>query len=401
MRERHSRKVARFTESVIREMSRLAAHCGAINLAQGFPDFPGPEEIKRAACEAILADINQYAITWGAKKFRDAVAARYRNLWNLPVDPERDLTVCCGSTEAMIASCLALIDPGDEVVIFEPFYENYGPDVILCGAVPRFVPLRFPDWTFDRDQLAAAFNDKTRAIIINTPNNPTGKVYTRDELEHIARLCRHWDVVAITDEIYDHIVYDDCEHVLMCQMPGMWERTVTINSVSKTYSLTGWRIGYAVAAEPLSAAIRKVHDFLTVGAAAPLQEGAVVGLQLPQEYYRRLAQEYQSRRDFLWTTLQGAGFKGRRPQGAYYIMSDISAFEYPDDVRFVRYLMEEIGVAAVPGSSFFFDSRDGRRFVRFCFCKKDETLKAAAVRMSRLQAAQDRDSVERPVSNVE
>lgn len=386
MHFRVSRKASQFTESVIREMTRLADQCGAINLAQGFPDFPAPEEIKDAACRAILADVNQYALTWGAKTLRDAIAGKYQKFWNLSLDPEKEITVCCGSTEAMIATCLAVIDPGDEVVIFEPFYENYGPDVILSGAVPRFVSLRYPDWSFDRQQLAAAFNNRTRAIIINTPNNPTGKVFSREELECIAQLCQKWGALAITDEIYEHIVYDGEEHVLMCQLPGMRERTITINGISKTYSLTGWRIGYAFAVEPLSGAIRKVHDFLTVGAAAPLQEAAALGLQLPKQYYQRLARQYQRRRDFLYAALQKVGLSSALPQGAYYIMSDITAFNYPDDAQFVRYLTEAIGVAAVPGSSFFSEPQDGRRFVRFCFCKKDETLQSACERLSQLLA---------------
>jgi aminotransferase len=386
MRPHISSKAAQFTESVIREMTRLAGKHGAINLAQGFPDFPAPDEIKEAACQAIRSDINQYAITWGAKRLREAIAKKFLDFWDFPIDPEKELTVCCGSTEAMIASCLAVINPGDEVVIFEPFYENYGPDVILSGAVPRFVPLRYPDWSFDRDQLAASFNNQTRAVIINTPNNPTGKVFSREELEFIGELCQKWDVLAITDEIYEHIVYDGFEHVMMCRLPGMRERTITINGISKTYSLTGWRIGYAIAPEALSGAVRKVHDFLTVGAAAPLQEAAVTALQMPRAYYQRLAQEYQRRRDRLYSSLEDAGLKSVLPRGAYYIMSDISAFGYADDVKFVRYLIEEIKVAAVPGSSFFFDPRNGRDFIRFCFCKKDETLQAAAERLARLSA---------------
>ncbi|MBI4454444.1 MAG: aminotransferase class I/II-fold pyridoxal phosphate-dependent enzyme [Acidobacteria bacterium] len=379
-----SKKAAHFTESVIREMTRLADRCGAINLAQGFPDFPAPEAMKEAACRAIRADMNQYAITWGAKKLRDAIATKYQNFWNLSVDAEKEITICCGSTEAMIASCLAVIDPGDEVVIFEPFYENYGPDVILSGAAPRFVSLYYPDWSFDPEQLEAAFNNRTRAIIVNTPNNPTGKVFSRAELEFIAQLCQKWDALAITDEIYEHIIYDGLEHTLMCQLPGMRERTITINGISKTYSLTGWRIGYAIASETLTNAIRKVHDFLTVGAAAPLQEAAVVGLQMPKGYYVHLSLEYQRKRDFLYSVLGNVGLRSALPRGAYYIMSDISPFEYPDDVQFVGYLTQEVGVAAVPGSSFFFDPSKGRHFIRFCFCKKDETLALARDRLSRL-----------------
>lgn len=395
MRTCGSRKVAHFTESVIREMSRLAAKHGAVNLAQGFPDFPAPELIKEAACRAIRDDINQYAVTWGSGKLRDAVAWKYDQFWNLSLDPEKEITICCGSTEAMIATCLGLIDPGDEVVIFEPYYENYGPDVILSGAIPRFVPLSYPDWSFDPDQLAAAFGPRTRAVIINTPNNPTGKVFSRAELELIAALCLKWDALAITDEIYEHILYDGRKHCLMCQLPGMRERTVTINSISKTYSLTGWRIGFVVAHEKLSDPIRKVHDFLTVGAAAPLQEAAVVGLLLPEEYYRQLALNYQHRRDFLHDALEAAGLESLRPEGAYYIMSDISRLGYADDVEFVRYLNEKVGVAAVPGSSFFADPLRGRRFVRFCFCKREETLKLAAERLRLLGTSETSGSASR------
>ena len=385
MEPRVSFKTSQFTESVIREMSRLAEQHGAVNLAQGFPDFPAPADIKEAARRAIAEDINQYAITWGARKMRAAVARKYSEHWGLNVDPEREVTICCGSTEAMIASCLALLDPGDEVVIFEPFYENYGPDIILSGAVPRRVPLHYPDWSFDPQQLAAAFTPRTRAIIVNTPNNPTGKVFTAEELECIAALCIRWNAVAITDEIYEHMVYDGGRHHLMCLIPGMRERTVTINSISKTYSLTGWRVGYTVACERLSRAIRKVHDFLTVGAAAPLQEAAVCGLEFSEDYYRELLASYQHRRDLLYETLQRAGFRGARPQGAYYIMSDISGVWDGDDCSFVRWLIEDAGVAAVPGSSFYAEPVRGSKFVRVCFCKKEETLRLAGERLQKLE----------------
>jgi len=306
-----SAKARQFTESVIREMTRLAAQHHAVNLAQGFPDFPAPSEIKEAAVEAVRADINQYAITWGAKGFRDAIAKRYRTAYGMTVDPETNLTVTCGSTEAMMSTMLALVDPGDEVVVFEPFYENYGPDAILSGAVPRYVQLHEPDWRIDESELERAFNDKTRAIIINTPNNPTGKVYSRDELEAITALCQKWDVVAVTDEIYESIIYGGVEHIPIATLDGMSERTVTINSLSKTYSLTGWRVGWAVASEVLSGAIRKVHDFLTVGAAAPLQEAAAVALGLPESYYEKLARDYEERRDVLLGGLGRAGFPHR------------------------------------------------------------------------------------------
>jgi aminotransferase len=379
-----SRKAASFTESVIREMTRLCQLHGGINLAQGFPDFPAPEAIKEAAVRAIRADVNQYAITWGAKSLRDAIARKYDRLYGMAVDPERDVVVCCGSTEAMIASLLAVVDPGDEVVVFEPFYENYGPDAVLSGAAPRYVRLHEPDWRLDPDELASAFNERTRAVIINTPNNPTGKVFTPDELSHIAALCRKWNVIAITDEIYEHIVYQG-EHVPIASLEGMGERTVTINSLSKTYSLTGWRVGWAVAPSALSDAIRKVHDFLTVGAAAPLQEAAVVALALPEEYYRQLAIDYRRRRDVLLPALERAGFACFEPNGAYYIMTDISGFGFSDDTAFARFLIEAIGVAAVPGSSFYHRPSDGSQKLRFTFCKREETLLAAAERLASLK----------------
>jgi aminotransferase len=371
-------------------MTRLANAHGAVNLSQGFPDFPAPEPIKAAACDAIRADVNQYAVTWGAKPLRDAIAADASRRSGRPVDPDREITVCCGSTEAMIATMMAIVDPGDEVIIFEPFYENYGPDAILSGATPRFVALRPVrtstgwDWRFDSAELAAAFSDRTRAIVINTPNNPTGKVFSRSELQDIARLCQQWDVVAITDEIYEHILYDGAEHIHLAGLPGMAERTVTINSVSKTFSVTGWRVGWTIAPPDLTGAIRKVHDFLTVGAAAPLQSAAAAALSLPGDYYVDLAARYRARRDRLAAILEGAGFVCYRPRGAYYIMTDISAFGFDDDVTFARYLVTDVGVASVPGSSFYRDAASGRTSVRFCFCKKDETLDAAAARLTRL-----------------
>lgn len=387
MRKFTSHKADHFTESVIREMTRLAHRYQAINLAQGFPDFPAPAEIKRAAMEAIAADINQYAITWGAKTFRDALAEKVKWYLGLEIDPETEITVTCGSTEAMIAAMMAVVNPGDEVIIFEPFYENYGPDAILSGATPRFVTLHPPDWTFDPDELKAAFNRRTKAIILNTPNNPTGKVFTRQELEFIAELCIHWDVIAITDEIYEHILYDGAEHVAIATLPGMRERTVTINGLSKTYSVTGWRVGYAIAPWEITSAIRKVHDFLTVGAAAPLQEAGAVAMRMPPSYYRQLAAQYAERREVLWRALVETGFKPYRPRGAYYIIAEIDEFGFPDDVAFAEYLVKEIGVAVVPGSSFYQHPEKGRRQVRFSFSKKVETLQEAARRLRRLTAS--------------
>lgn len=391
MTEPHSRplasaKASSFTESVIREMTRFAVQHDAVNLAQGFPDFAAPSEIKEAAVEAVRADVNQYAITWGAKPFRDAIAERYRARYSMSLDPETQLTVTCGSTEAMMSTMLALVDPGDEVIVFEPFYENYGPDAILSGAVPRYVRLHEPDWSIDESELEAAFNDKTRAIIINTPNNPTGKVYSRDELEAIASLCQRWNVIAITDEIYEYILYGGADHIPMATLDGMSERTVTINSLSKTYSVTGWRVGWAIASRELTGAIRKVHDFLTVGAAAPLQAAAAVALGLPEAYYDELARDYEARRDILLESLSDAGFRCYTPGGAYYIMTDIASFGFSDDVAFARHLIESVGVAAVPGSSFYHRSEDGRQKLRFTFCKTKETLDEAAARLGKLKA---------------
>ncbi|HKV04603.1 MAG TPA: aminotransferase class I/II-fold pyridoxal phosphate-dependent enzyme [Candidatus Acidoferrales bacterium] len=368
-------------------MTRLALRHNAVNLSQGFPDFPAPAEIKRAAKEAIDADINQYAITWGAKRFRDAIAESFQRTQGVRVDPESEITVCCGSTEAMISSMMAIINPGDEVVVFEPFYENYGPDAILSGATPRFVKLRPPDWTFDPDELAAAFGPATKAIILNTPNNPTGKVFERAEFECIRDLCVRWNAFAITDEIYEHMLYDGARHISLAAIDGMRDRTITINALSKTYSVTGWRVGWAIAPTEVTGAIRKVHDFVTVGAAAPLQEAGAAALQLPASYYATLAREYAARRDRLMGILTGAGFRCFKPRGAYYIMTDISAFGFPDDVAFAKYLVTEIGVAAVPGSSFYRNPTDGRTHLRFTFCKREATFQAAAERLAKLHPA--------------
>ncbi|HXO04089.1 MAG TPA: aminotransferase class I/II-fold pyridoxal phosphate-dependent enzyme, partial [Candidatus Sulfotelmatobacter sp.] len=351
-------KTTQFTESVIREMTRLAIQYKAVNLSQGFPDFPAPIEIKRAAQEAIAADINQYAITWGSKNLRNAIAEKFSRMNGMSIDPEREITVCCGSTEAMMSAMMAIINPGDEVVVFEPFYENYGPDAILSGAQPRFVKLHPPDWKFDPQELAAAFGPKTKAIILNTPNNPTGKVFERAELEQIRDLCVRWNAFAITDEIYEHMLYDRAKHISMATLDGMRDRTITINALSKTYSVTGWRVGWAIAPPEPTSSIRKVHDFLTVGAAAPLQEAGAAALHFPQDYYDTLAREYTERRDRLLGILTGAGFRCFKPRGAYYIMTDISGFGFPDDVAFAKYLVREIGVAAVPGSSFYRNPSD-------------------------------------------
>ncbi|MCA1578448.1 MAG: aminotransferase class I/II-fold pyridoxal phosphate-dependent enzyme [Acidobacteria bacterium] len=390
-KSRHvSQKASSFTESVIREMTREALKHGAVNLSQGFPDFSAPEDIKRKAMEAIAADVNQYAITWGSKDFRDAIARKTRSYLGLEIDPETEITVTCGSTEGMIAAMMATVDPGEEVIVFEPFYENYAPDAILSDARPRHVPLRAPDWSFDREELRRTFNEKTKAIILCNPNNPTGKVFTQDEMEFIAGLCQEFDALCFTDEIYEHILYPrggaDIRHISMAQIDGMRDRTVVVNSMSKTYSVTGWRVGYCIAPPEITSAIRKVHDFLTVGAAAPLQAAGAYALSLPQQYYDTLQTDYRARRDLLLPTLEAAGFKTFVPDGAYYIMTDISTFGFTDDVEFTKHLIREIGVACVPGSSFYSEPSLGQQQVRFCFCKKDETLHAAAERLSKLKS---------------
>jgi aminotransferase len=385
-----SDKAALFTESVIREMTRQALLHGAVNLSQGFPDFAAPTEIKKAAQDAIGADFNQYAITWGAKNLRQAIARQTQVWQGIEVDPERQITVCCGSTEAMISTLMAVCNAGDEVIIFEPYYENYGPDSVLSGAKPVFVKLHPPhdgtgEWTFVAAELRAAFHSKTKAIIVNTPNNPTGKVFTLHELELIRDLCVEHNVLAITDEIYEHILYDGARHISLARLEGMKERTVTINGLSKTYSVTGWRVGWTIAPPDITSAIRKVHDFLTVGAPAPLQEAGAVALGLPPSYYQSLAANYRARRDRLMPVLRDAGFRCFSPRGAYYIMTDISGFAYANDIEFTRFLVKKIGVAAVPGSSFYRNPQDGAQQVRFAFCKKDETLDEAAKRLRKLR----------------
>ena len=401
-KQRVSHKAASFTESVIREMSREAAKYGAVNLGQGFPDWPAPADIKQKAKDAIDADHNQYAITWGVKSFRDAIAAKTKWFLGMDIDPESEITVTCCSTEGMIAAAMATIDPGEEAVIFDPYYENYMPDAIISGARPRFVPLyrNHDGFYFDRDELRAAFNEKTKAIIICNPNNPTGKVFTRDEMEYIAGLCKEFDALCFTDEIYEHIIYDgkvgtdgshgsypssSGRHICMATLDGMRERTVVVNSLSKTYSVTGWRVGYCIAPPDITQAIRKVHDFLTVGAANPLQHAGAYALSLPPSYYDELQHEYQRKRDFIVPVLREAGFKCDSPDGAYYVMTDISDFGFANDIEFTKHLIREIGVAVVPGSSFYENREMGSQMVRFCFCKLDETLEAAAENLRKLR----------------
>ena len=407
-KNRISKKAASFTESVIREMSREAAKYGAVNLGQGFPDFAAPEDIKRKAEQAIADDFNQYAITWGTKDFRDAIAEKTKWFLGLDVDTETETTVTCGSTEGMIAAMMATVDEGEEVVVFEPFYENYAPDAILSDAKPRHVPLYQTEngWHFENDELRAAFNEKTKAIILCNPNNPTGKVFTMEEMQFIADLCKEFDALCFTDEIYEHIIYgmengkrkmeneeiqnpkskiQNRAHISMAQLDGMRERTVVVNSMSKTYSVTGWRVGWCIAPPDISSAIRKVHDFLTVGAAHPLQQAGAYALSLPNSYYDEMQKEYQARRDFIIPVLQDVGLKCEMPEGAYYVMTDISDFGFADDIEFTKHLIREIGVAVVPGSSFYHDKNLGKQKVRFCFCKKQETLEAAAERLQKLK----------------
>jgi aspartate/methionine/tyrosine aminotransferase len=379
---RTARRTETFTESVIREMTRVAREHDAINLAQGFPDFPAPEILKEAACRAIRDDVNQYAVTWGAPALREALEEKYRRFYGMEVEGDREITVTCGATEAMAAVLLALVDPGDEIVIPEPFYENYGPDAILCGATPVHVTLEAPDFRLDPEMIARHITPRTRAIILNTPNNPTGRVFTAEEMEGIAHLCRTHDLLAITDEIYEHIHYRG-EHRPMATLEGMRERTVTVSGFSKTFSVTGWRVGTVIAPPALTDAIRKVHDFLTVGAPAPLQEACAVALAtLGPEYYDGLRSDYEARGEVLHRALTESGFGCTRPEGAYYIMADISGLTEMDDDAFARWLAREVGVAPVPGSSFFQDPADGRHLVRFAFCKRIETLEAAGERLA-------------------
>jgi aspartate/methionine/tyrosine aminotransferase len=378
-----ARRTATFSESVIREMTRVAHQYGAINLAQGFPDFPMPEPMKAAACAAIQGDVNQYAITWGSPSLRLAIAEKYRRWYDMPVDSEQEVTVTCGATEAMAATFLALVDPGDEVIVFEPFYENYGPDTILAEARPVFVPLEPPDWRLDPGRLRAAFSDRTKAIVLNTPHNPTGRVFTREEISLVAELCIAHDAWAITDEIYEHIRYAGNHHPI-ATWPGMRERTVTISGLSKTFSCTGWRLGYAVAPARETTAIRKVHDFLTVGAPAPLQAAGAVGMAFDADYYNHLALEYRERRDLLCGALADVGFTFSVPEGAYYVLADYSAMSDSDDVAFSRWLASEVGIATVPGSSFYHDRTAPRRVVRFVFCKRRETIELAIERLAKV-----------------
>ena len=381
---RSARRVTAFADSVFGEMTRLAKLHKAVNLSQGFPDFEAPAAIKAAAATAISRDQNQYAPPYGTPGLCEAIARDFTGRHGVPVVADEQVTVCCGSTEAMMAVMLACVDPGDEVIVFEPFYENYGPDAILAGATPRFVRLRAPDWAFDPDELTAAFSNRTRAIVINSPNNPTGKVFTRAELEIIAGLCQRWDAIAISDEIYEHIVFDGGTHVPIASLPGMAERTVTTSGLSKTFSVTGWRIGWAIAPAALTGGIRKIHDFLTVAAPTPFQEAGAVALAMPDQVFTTLAADYQSKRDLLLGILERQGFTCYKPAGAYYLMADVSRFGFDNDADFAQYLIRDIGVATIPGSSFYIDPSAAPQTVRFCFSKRDETLHEAGRRLARL-----------------
>ena len=376
-------RLEKFTESVIRDMTRVAMKHGAINLSQGFPDFDPPGEIVAAARRALDGDYHQYAITWGAPEFRQALAEKQRRFMGIDIDADSNIVVTCGATEAMMVAMMTVCDPGDKVIIFSPFYENYGADTILTGAQPIYVELRPPDFSFDPDELRAAFEQDVKAIMVCNPSNPSGKVFTREELQFIADLAQEFDTYVITDEVYEHIVYTPYEHVYMAGLSGMQERTISCSALSKTYAITGWRLGYVIAAANVIQGARKVHDFLTVGAAHPLQIAAVTGLRFPDSYYEQLRTEYTARKDCFLSYLDRVALPYVEPQGAYYVMVDISDFDYSDDHAFCHWLAEEIGVAAVPGSSFFAEPVD--HLIRFHFAKKVETLEAAGERLLRLR----------------
>ena len=381
---RSARRVSAFADSVFGEMSRLANLHGAVNLSQGFPDFEAPAAIKDAACAAISRDQNQYAPPYGTRELCEAIAGDFTRRHGVPIVADAQVTVCCGSTEAMMAVMLSCLDPGDEVIVFEPFYENYGPGAIVSGATPRFVRLREPDWSIDPAELAAAFSNRTRAIVINSPNNPPGKVFSREELQVIAALCQRWDAIAISDEIYEHIMFDGRPHIPIASLPGMAERTVTTSGLSTTFSVTGWRVGWAIAPASLTAGIRKIHDFLTVAAPTPFQDAGAVALAMGDEFYAALAAGYQAKRDLLLDILERQGFTCYKPGGAYYLMADVRPFGFASDAEFAHYLIKDIGVATIPGSSFYSDPRTAPQTVRFCFSKQDETLREAGRRLAKL-----------------
>ena len=389
MKSKLSDKSIRFTESVIREMTRLCLQHDAINLSQGTPAYHPPDAVKAAAVAAIYEGYNQYSITWGEPEFREAIACKMTKFNRIPTDATANVTVTCGSTEGMLSALLAIINPGDEVIIFEPFYENYGPDTIISGATPVYVPLRetrASNFTYDTTELRNAFSANTKAIILNTPHNPLGKVFTLDELQQVADLCCEYDCLAITDEIYEQMIYDGNSHISIGSLPMMQARTITVSGLSKIYSMTGWRLGYVIAPEPLTAAIRKMHDFLTVGAPHPLQRAGIAALNLPQSYYQELVAKYDKNRRQFASVLMEAGFRCQPPAGAYYIMTDIADFGFPDDVTFAHWLIEEIGVGGVPGSSFYSRPELGKTKLRFMFSMAEERLAEAGERLMQVKA---------------
>ena len=378
-----SDRTAGFTDSVIRRMTRISNKYGAVNLSQGFPDFDPPKEILDRLAEVAHEDYHQYSITWGAQNFREALAAKQTHYMGRAIDPDSEIVVTCGSTEAMMTAMMTVTNPGDKVVIFSPFYENYGADTILSGAEPIYVPLTPPDFNFDPEVLENAFRQHPKALILCNPSNPCGKVFTRAELETIAALAKKYDVYVITDEVYEHIVYAPHTHTYFATLPGMWERTISCSSLSKTYSVTGWRLGYVIAPAPIIERAKKVHDFLTVGAAAPLQEAVIPGLKFGQDYYDDLLQKYTHKRDLFCKGLDDLGLAHNIPQGAYYVMLDISAFGYDSDLQFCEDLAAKVGVGAVPGSSFFREPVN--HLIRFHFAKKDDTLNEALNRLETLR----------------
>lgn len=376
-----SNRTNTFTDSVIRRMTRISAQYNAVNLSQGFPDFDPPKELMDRLSHVAYEDFHQYSITWGAQGFREALAAKQTRFMGHPVDPNREIVVTCGSTEAMMAAMMTVTNPGDKVVIFSPFYENYGADTILSGAEPVYVPLHPPEFNFDPAELEQAFQQHPKALILCNPSNPCGKVFTKEELLFIADLARKYDTYVITDEVYEHIVYAPHKHIYFASLPGMWERTISCSSLSKTYSITGWRLGYTIAPEEITERIKKVHDFLTVGAAAPLQEAVIPGLNFGQDYYDKLQATYTHKRDLFLKGLKDVGLEFSEPQGAYYVLMDITPFGYDNDLEFCQVLAKEVGVGAVPGSSFFREPVN--HLIRFHFAKKDETLNEA---LNRLEA---------------
>lgn len=379
-------RVASFGTTVFAEMSRLAVEHGAINLGQGFPDFDGPDEVKEAAIAAIRAGANQYAVSIGQPDLRRAIAAHALRFYGQRVDSDTEITVTSGATETLFAAIMGLVNPGDEVILIEPFYDAYAPDVIMAGGVPRFVPLHPPEWALDSAELAAAFNGRTRLILVNTPHNPSGHVFTEVELRLIAELCQQWNVIAVTDEVYEHLVYDGARHLRLAALPGMAERTLTISSLGKTFSFTGWKIGWSIGPPELTAAVRRAHQWITFATSTPMQAAGAVALSLDDEYYRSFAAAYQAKRDFLAQALRQAGFRVSLPRGTYFIMAEFSALKDADDVAFCRWLTSEIGVAAIPPTAFFSDEHKpiARRWVRFAFCKRQETLERAAERLRKL-----------------